>query len=403
MRPEKPKLVGGSQPERPSSAEQAVGNAAEPALGLAPKPWMEKRKFSYVALLILTGGALYVAYIIFRPFLTSLFLALVLTIAVLPLHEWISRRVRGPTAAALITTATVLLLILVPLILMSLKLVAEAASLYNFLFQKWSAAPWSGHFAWLSEAVQRVAERTGMPPEQLKAGITARVQEFAASLVGVIGWAARGVGQQITTAILTLLVLFFFLRDREKYTRGLARLLPLPPGRMQQLSATLHESVIANVYGMLAVGLIQGTLTAIGFWITGLRSPLLWGAVATISSFVPLIGPSLVWIPGALVLAVQGNWARAMVLAAWGAVVVSSGDYIVRPRIAGGRDNANTLLVLLSLLGGIAGLRRHRNHRRAGGASRSHRAPEHGSRGERNRMWTRESFRRSFTEFASRR
>jgi predicted PurR-regulated permease PerM len=54
-----------------------------------------------------------------------------------------------------------------------------------------------------------------------------------------------------------------------------------------------------------------------------------------------------------LVLAVQGRWVPAIALGIWGAVVVSSVDYIVRPRFAAGRVNANTLLVLLSLLGGL--------------------------------------------------
>jgi predicted PurR-regulated permease PerM len=104
---------------------------------------------------------------------------------------------------------------------------------------------------------------------------------------------------------------------------------------------------------MVAVGLIQGALVAAGWWITGLRSPLLWGAIATLFSFVPLVGPSLVWWPGVFVLAAQGRWIQAAVLLAWGLIVVSSADYIVRPKFAGGRTNANTLLVLLSLLGGL--------------------------------------------------
>src|SRR5260370_29628328 len=104
---------------------------------------------------------------------------------------------------------------------------------------------------------------------------------------------------------------------------------------------------------MCGVGLIQGTLTAIGFWMTGLPAPLLWGVMAMVFSFVPLVGPSLVWMPGAIVLAMQGNWVKALVLFLWGAIVISAADYIVRPRVAGGRVNANRLLILLSFLGGV--------------------------------------------------
>jgi len=313
---------------------------------------MDQRKRSYVALLLLTAGSLYVAYIIYRPFLKALFLALVLTIAFLPIHQWVARRVRGNTLASLITTSIVLLVIMLPLMLITLRLVSEAVSLYSFVSQQLGGA-WSNRSTLLNEALQRASEQTGMAPAQIKSTITARVQEFGSWLVGMAGWVARGFMQQLTTGILTLLILFFFVRDREKYTRGITELLPLPPGRVEELASALQKTVVSNIYGMVAVGLIQGGLTALGWWITGLRAPFLWGAIATIFSFIPLVGPSLVWWPGAFVLAAQGKWIQAAVLVAWGAIVVSSADYIVRPRFAGGRANANTLLVLLSLLGGL--------------------------------------------------
>jgi predicted PurR-regulated permease PerM len=313
---------------------------------------MDERKRSYASLLLLTAGALYMAFIIYRPFLKALFLALVLTIAFLPIHDWVARRVRGNTVAALITTTIVLLVIMLPLMFITIRLVSEAASLYGFLSQQGGAA-WSNRSELLNDAVQRAAEQTGMAPAQIKSTITSRVQEMGSWLVGMVGWAARGFVQQVTTGILTLLVLFFFLRDREKYGRAIVNTLTLPPGRALELSGALHDTVVSNLYGMVAVGLIQGSLTALGWWMVGLPAPLLWGAMATIFSFIPLLGPSLVWIPGAFVLAIQGRWIPAVVLVAWGAVVVSAADYIVRPRFAGRRANVNTLLVLLSLLGGL--------------------------------------------------
>jgi predicted PurR-regulated permease PerM len=215
------------------------------------------------------------------------------------------------------------------------------------------SGPWSGHLAWANDGVQRLAEQTGIPPQQIKSTITDRAQELGAWLVGMAGWAARGFMQQVGTAILTFLIMFFFLRDRDHYVHVIIDMLPLPPGRSRQLASTLHETVVGNLYGMVAVALIQGSLIAIGWWMVGLRAPLFWAAIATIFSFVPLVGPSLVWWPGVLFLAIQGRWIAAIVLLLWGAVVVSSVDYIVRPRFAAKGANTNTLLVLLSLLGGL--------------------------------------------------
>ncbi|HKF20630.1 MAG TPA: AI-2E family transporter [Candidatus Angelobacter sp.] len=326
-------------------------NTVNPATARPPQ---KDQRFSFAVLILLTCGALYVAYIIFRPFLTSLFLAFVLMIAFLPLHQWIARRVHGANLAALVTTAVVVLLILVPLIWLSYKLVTEATSFYAFMSQnQWGAAYWSGHVNWLTDVFHRLAERTGMPPGQLRSMLIARAQGFGAWLVGVFSWAAKNLAQQIGTAIVTLFVLFFFLRDREKYGRTIESSLPLPAGRVVQLSAAMHKTVVANIYGMFTVGIIQGALTAIGFWMCGLRAPLLWGAIATILSFVPLIGPSLVWWPGVFVLGLQGHWVKAIILVVWGLVVITSADYLIRPRVTGGRVNANTLLILLSFLGGL--------------------------------------------------
>ena len=320
----------------------------------APGQPREDRQFSFVVLLLLAAGALYVAYLIYRPFLAALFLALVLTVAFLPMHEWICRKVRSANAATLLTETIIVLFVLVPLIWVSIKLLAETVSLYGFLAQQqWGANIWSGHFTWLSEAINWIGRHGGVSPERLKASITARVQASGALLLETATWIAGRLVQQITTAVLTLLVLFFFLRDRQKFSRGLADVLPLPPGRVQQLGVTLYQTVLANTYGMLAVALIEGALVAIGFWMTGLRAPLLWGAIAAFLSLLPRGGPTLVWMPGVIVLVMQGNLIKAILLFIWGVALVLPADFVVRDRVTAGSINASKLLILLAAFGGL--------------------------------------------------
>jgi predicted PurR-regulated permease PerM len=334
-----------------------VDTRSDLALRQRPRSSGQDRQISFVVLLVLTAVALYVVYIIYRPFLTSLFLAGVLTIAFLPLHRWIARRVRDANAAALITETLIVLFVLVPLILISLKLLAETANLYSSLSrQDWSATAWFGHLTWLSEAIHRIAQRAGVSPEQVKATIVSRARVFGASLLGMVGSVAHGLVQQITSAVLTFLILFFFLRDREAYSRGMMSMLPLPSGRAQQLSTTLRETILANAYGILAVAIVEGALVAFGFWMTGLRAPLLWGAVVMIVSFLPRFGPALVWIPGVVVLAIEGSWVKAILLLVWGAFLVSAADFVVRDKVVGRHASkavyggGSKLLILLSML-----------------------------------------------------
>ena len=112
MKVEKSRLVSASQPnESPPSPGQDT--AARSPLG----EWLNDRQLSFIVLLLLTAASLYLTYIIFRPFLASLFLSFVLSIAFLPLHNWISRHVRSNSVAAGLTTAVVVLFVLAPSIL----------------------------------------------------------------------------------------------------------------------------------------------------------------------------------------------------------------------------------------------------------------------------------------------
>jgi predicted PurR-regulated permease PerM len=305
---------------------------------------------SFIVLLALTAASFYLTYIIFRPFLGSIFLSFVLSIAFAPLHNRISRHVRSKAGAALLTTMVIVLFILVPSILLSMKLLAQATNLYGSLSHQWSS---SGGVWRFSDSLFRLAGHAGISEERLKGEIATLAQQLGSWAVGVVGGAARGVARQSMTALLIFFILFFLLRDREKFRAAVSDLLPLPPGRFEELAAIVHKSIVNNVYGMFAIGVTQGILTALGFWVTGLRAPLLWGVVAMIFSFVPMVGPILVWLPGAVVLALYAAWGNAILLSLWGIVLVSGADYLIRPRFARGSKDANTLLVLLSFFGGV--------------------------------------------------
>jgi predicted PurR-regulated permease PerM len=313
--------------------------------------WPNDRLLSFIVLLAVTAASLYLAYIIFRPFLASLFLSFVLAVAFSPLHHWVSRHVRSNSVAAGLTTAVVVLFVLVPSILLSQKLLAEATSLYGLVSQQWSS---SGTLRRLSGSLFRMAEDVGISQERLSSEIATRAQELGSWAVGMAGWAARGVAQQGVTSVLIFFILFFFLRDRENFRAGVSDLLPLPPGRFEELAAIVHKSIVNNVYGMFAVSVTQGILTGLGSWVARLPAPLLWGVLAMIFSFVPMVGPSWVWFPGVVVLALTGDWGKAIFLFLWGAVLVTGADYLIRPKFAGAGKDVSTLLVLLSFFGGVS-------------------------------------------------
>ena len=206
----------------------------------------------------------------------------------------------------------------------------------------------------MNPVIEQVAEQTGMPAAQVRAEINRRARELGARLVGIAGTFAQRFAQQMMTLLLGSVFLFSLLRGSDELRAGALTLLPLSTNRARELAVTVNQGVIANIYGMLAVGVAEGILIALGFWLTGLPSPLVWGAVATIFSVMPYVGVSLVWLSGCVVLALRGNWASAVLLAVWGFIVVSTADGIIRCSVISGRVKTNSLLITLSLMGGLA-------------------------------------------------
>jgi predicted PurR-regulated permease PerM len=71
-------------------------------------------------------------------------------------------------------------------------------------------------------------------------------------------------------------------------------------------------------------------------------------------ALIPLVGTVILWGPGALYLASQGDYGHAIFLAVWGVVVVSAVDNFLRPLLISGRAEVPTLAVFIGVMGGLA-------------------------------------------------
>jgi len=153
--------------------------------------------------------------------------------------------------------------------------------------------------------------------------------------------------------VIAFFTLFFLFREGATTKERVAEVLPLTRSQAERLFTGISNSIVANVYGVLAVGAAQGALTALGFWVLGLPSPVLWGMVTALFSLVPIIGSSAVWVPAGIILAVSGHWIKALILLGWGTGVVAQADNVIRPYVISQRANLSTLAVFFALLGGV--------------------------------------------------
>lgn len=281
------------------------------------------------------------------PFLGAITWAVTLAILFVSLHKRVEKVVRHPNFAALLTTAVVVLVVVVPAVFVAQRLITEA----TFGIQSLQARVEGGELQALLDRYPRLAPFGAWIDRQFD--LPSMMSAIATWLSNLGAVFVRGSLLQVVEVVITFYLLFYFLRDRLAARAMIVAWLPLAGDEAEQLLRRVAETVHAIVYGTLAVAAVQGTLGGLMFWMLGLPTPLLWGLVMGLLSIVPVLGAFIVWIPAAILLLLDGSWIRAVILAAWGGIVVGSIDNVLRPMIVGRRLRLHTVPAFISIIGGL--------------------------------------------------
>jgi predicted PurR-regulated permease PerM len=316
---------------------------------------VEKKQATTVFLLVLAAVALYLCFLIARPFLSPFFLAVMIAVVFHPVQARVQRRIRNPNTAAMMSTILVLLVSVVPAIGLSIVVNKEIAGLYQSVNENKAAQggwnPLAMHA--VDWALTRAGRYVDVSTLDLRGELVRWLKQASQPL---LSWGARAVSNVvlfIADAVVTFFTLFFLFRDGGSMIDRAGALLPLSASQGERLFSGISNSIIANVHGCLAVAIAQGSLAGLAFWALGLSSPILWGVVTALFSMVPVVGSAAVWGPAAILLFVTGHWIKGVLLLGWGAAVVGQADNVVRPYVISQRASMHPLLVFFALLGGV--------------------------------------------------
>jgi predicted PurR-regulated permease PerM len=158
----------------------------------------------------------------------------------------------------------------------------------------------------------------------------------------------------VETLFLSFFALYYFLKDGSKLRETIITRGPLPAAHAEDILTRLYASAGSVIRGSLLVAALYGVLTGIGFFIFGLPSAILWGAVTAFASFIPGVGVLLIVIPGIVSLYLGGNIVGAIGLLAWLCVMSTTIEAYLRPRLLGGKEKIHPMLMLFAVLGGLS-------------------------------------------------
>lgn len=312
------------------------------------------RGFLLVAVAIL-GFAL---FRMLAPLAGPIAWAVTLAFLLAPLQRRLSRRFgdRPAAAASLITVLTPVVLLL-PLTTLGVMFVRQVDTLIerlrNLPLQLRGQALQLETLPLVGPAARWLRENLAISSDDLMASATDAAQSALKGVATAGGGVVLGAVGTLFGFFVMLFILFFLLRDGRTMRDAAVRLVPIEPGRRDEILKLVANTTRAVVYGTGLTALAQGALVGIGFAIAGLPSPIVFGVLAAICALLPAGGAGLVWVPAALWLFATGEWGWGVFMLVWG-VVVSVSDNLIRPIAIRTHAEVSTLAVFVGVVGGVA-------------------------------------------------
>ncbi|MBW3017319.1 AI-2E family transporter [Candidatus Woesearchaeota archaeon] len=327
-----------------------------------PKRGAQIKRKTQVYIFFLVGVVLaYFAYKLVAPYLIPILGSIVAALLIFPVYRWFNKKyVKNKSLASLIIVIVFILLIGIPA---GFLINAFAREAYSAYIEAKKLVSGGAEFECTKEGavcnfVHKIEGYTNEPQFQYyiqEAGkrvssyLLAYGQSFILAIPG-----------KLVDLFIFFFFLYYFLRDGKYILERIRNFLPLRKNDRDNLVRTTKGIIYAILYGTFVTAVIQGIVGGLGFWVLGLNSPVFWAIIMAFFALLP-IGAGIVWVPASLYLVAFGlindqnsMIIKGVILFAYGLLVISTIDNLIRPKLISGHTKVHPLIIITGLIGGLA-------------------------------------------------
>jgi predicted PurR-regulated permease PerM len=205
-------------------------------------------------------------------------------------------------------------------------------------------------------------QSVGKQVERIAEGPTTDSKPVTVAGPGVSSFLFRGTRFMLVGLGTTVVLLFFLLVSGDLFLRRLVEILPTFSNKKQavEISREIESNISSYLATISLMNLGVGILTGIAAYFCGLSDPILWGTVAFLLNFVPILGPlcgaSILFLAGLLTF--DPLWQAAVPAGIY--LLIHTVEETVTPMQLARRFILNPVLIIISLvfwywMWGIAG------------------------------------------------
>ena len=319
---------------------------------------MKKDNILTALFFLIAAAIVYLFYRLIVPFFLPICWAGVFVIVFFPFYKRLLRAIKLRGLATLLMCLLIIIVIIGPLTYLLVLLVKEAADAVAVVNEWYLSGKLKELLTVDIPILQTLRDTLGKYYDisnlNLDEIIRDAIQKVGGFVVERTGWLVSHGTRAVFDFLLMVVAMYYFFRDGQSIVSRLRRFTPLSEGQTGIAVEQLNEVIQATVNGVVVIALLQGLLGGLLFFVTGLPSPVFWGAVMAFMSFIPLAGPTAIYLPAGVLLILTGSVVKGLVVIAFGAIVISQVDNLLRPLLISGRTSLHPLLLFFMILGGVA-------------------------------------------------
>ncbi|NDV81509.1 AI-2E family transporter [Bacteroides sp. 51] len=296
------------------------------------------KKYSLIAIILILGLAIFLEAI---PFMSGVLGAMTIYILLRGQMKYLTEKKKMKKGlAATILLGESILVFLIPLTVVAIIIVDKFSTL-NLNPQE------------LIDPIQNISNFI-----QEKTGYNLLKTENLSTMLGLIPrigqYLMNGVSSFMINIFVLIFILYFMLVGRERMETYIYDILPFSEENKKEVLHDINMIVTSNAIGIPLLGIIQGGIALVGYYIFGVPAPLIFGLLTGIATVIPVVGTGLVWLPLAVYLAIIGDWPNAIGLLCYGLLVVSQVDNLIRLILQKKMADIHPLITIFGVVIGLS-------------------------------------------------
>jgi predicted PurR-regulated permease PerM len=180
------------------------------------------------------------------------------------------------------------------------------------------------------------------------------------SIPSVTNWSADFLFKSINnifTIMITLTIMYFLLfyllvYHKEAY-QFLEEFLPFSSKNSHILAQEFKTVTYATLITTGLVAILHGLLLGFAFWIFNIKGAVLWGLLAGILSFLPVVGTSIIWVPFTFYYLIRTDFTLVIGMIILG-LIINYSEYLTRPYFQRKIGNLHPLVSIIGIFIGVS-------------------------------------------------